>query len=197
VHTDIIPSLVCTSAGSLLRRLSGRLADGGITALRHATPADRDFLMGLFRSFRGAMFEAMPLPENVRAALIHQQSEIFLSAFRAVYPDADDLIVTRAGIPSGRMVIGQTGLTFHLTEIVLMPESRGQGLGGRLVRALCACAAEDGRSVTLEVQPANPARRLYAALGFQISPDAPAFPVSIPMIWRPGNPPSDPNHLGL
>lgn len=51
--------------------------------------------------------------------------------------------------------------------IAVVPEWRGKGLGGRLLQELLSCAHEAGLGrVSLSVNPANPAKRLYERLGF-------------------------------
>jgi ribosomal protein S18 acetylase RimI-like enzyme len=49
-----------------------------------------------------------------------------------------------------------------------MPEARGQGIGAALLRDVLADAAPSGRNVTIHVEKNNPARTLYARLGFTI-----------------------------
>lgn len=57
----------------------------------------------------------------------------------------------------------------HVTNIALLPDVRGHGLGENLVRTLMLAAAQRGASsMTLEVRPSNEiARRLYDKLGFR------------------------------
>lgn len=68
----------------------------------------------------------------------------------------------------GALVIVATGMGGYVPENLLLfvgvtPELRGHGLGRRLVaRAQETC----GGSMKLHVEPDNPAKRLYARLGF-------------------------------
>jgi ribosomal protein S18 acetylase RimI-like enzyme len=59
-------------------------------------------------------------------------------------------------------------LDWYLGLLLVAPEARRQGLGGRLVEALAAwITAEGGRSIRLVVQAQNPeALRFWAAMGF-------------------------------
>ncbi len=53
--------------------------------------------------------------------------------------------------------------------VSLLPAYRGQGVGSRLLRRLLALLREEGfHQVSLSVQKANPATRLYFRLGFHI-----------------------------
>ena len=58
--------------------------------------------------------------------------------------------------------------TAHLAQLVVHPDSRGCGVGTRLIREALACAARSGRTaMTLLVGEHNDsARRLYDSLGF-------------------------------
>ncbi len=67
-----------------------------------------------------------------------------------------------------------------------MPEHRGQGLGGGLMRALLDEAAAAGKSVSIRVQLYNPALRLYQRLGFQAKGEDDGL--YRPMEWRGENP---------
>lgn len=65
--------------------------------------------------------------------------------------------------------------------------ARGQGVGGRLLKALIAEAARRGVGLCLNVRHDNPARRLYERVGFRLLPDS-AVPnrvggTSFGMIW--------------
>lgn len=64
----------------------------------------------------------------------------------------------------GVMIVGDEA---HVTNLVVAPDHRGNGLGRRLVRALMKAAVERGaQHLTLEVRTSNlPARSLYADLG--------------------------------
>lgn len=53
-------------------------------------------------------------------------------------------------------------------SIVINPAYRGQGIGTRLLEALCAAVAQDYAAITLSVWSDNPAYRLYKRLGFVV-----------------------------
>ncbi|MCA1066593.1 ribosomal protein S18-alanine N-acetyltransferase [Rossellomorea sp. AcN35-11] len=57
----------------------------------------------------------------------------------------------------------------HITNVAVLPEYRGHGLGERLMRKIMGIAVEFGaRVMTLEVRVSNtPAKDLYRKLGFQ------------------------------
>jgi ribosomal protein S18 acetylase RimI-like enzyme len=55
---------------------------------------------------------------------------------------------------------------WRLLDISLLPEHRGQGIGGELIRALVQQCVESGAALQLQVLNTNPAQRLYVRLGF-------------------------------
>lgn len=58
-------------------------------------------------------------------------------------------------------------------SIAVYPEFRGQHVGTLLLGALIARAERDGeRALSLSVNRNNPAKRLYARLGFEVAADA-------------------------
>lgn len=70
--------------------------------------------------------------------------------------------------------------------IALRPEFRGRGLGGALLSGLLAeLKARGFARVSLSVQKANRARRLYRRLGFETAKETEE---ELLMLWRPGGP---------
>jgi GNAT superfamily N-acetyltransferase len=63
------------------------------------------------------------------------------------------------------------GPALIIDELYLVPEARGQGLGGTIIRVLEAQARRDGAAaLLLEVDEDNPrARKLYESMGFQLT----------------------------
>jgi ribosomal-protein-alanine N-acetyltransferase len=59
----------------------------------------------------------------------------------------------------------------HINNVALRPQFRGQGIGTALLRHTIVAASDLGaRRATLEVRASNdPARRLYARLGFYVA----------------------------
>lgn len=75
---------------------------------------------------------------------------------------------------AGEQVLGYAGMWVildeaHVTNVAVHPDWRGQGLGGRLMRALMALAVARGATrMTLEVRVSNRvAQALYTRLGFK------------------------------
>lgn len=80
---------------------------------------------------------------------------------------------------SGDHVIGHGGMHVvwedaHVTNIAVLPQYRGQGIGEQMMRELMSRAAARGaQRITLEVRALNtPAQNLYRKLGFVTRPGA-------------------------
>lgn len=84
-----------------------------------------------------------------------------LAADNRIYMVVDDGSVAGFG---GVMVVGDEA---HVTNLLVDPRVRRQGVGRRLLVALVSAAVDTGaRHLTLEVRSANaPARALYASVG--------------------------------
>ena len=78
-------------------------------------------------------------------------------------------VVLSDGVAIGASLIGRRGWTSRLAGMAIVPEARGQGIGGWLLSALIDAAAERGdRHVVLEVIEGNErAIRLYERSGFR------------------------------
>lgn len=115
---------------------------------------------------RDAMGNSRPMAPDVRARLIpglrsHPTTLIFLAFM--------------AGRPVGLAVCFHGFSTFaakpliNIHDFVVLPDTRGRGIGRRLLTAVEQTARDRGCcKVTLEVQENNRrARRIYAAAGFE------------------------------
>jgi ribosomal protein S18 acetylase RimI-like enzyme len=125
---------------------------------------DAPFRLQLFYESHGAMFAGFD-PALV-AILVQQQMTAQAMACAAHHMNARCDIVEHDGTPIGRMVVDQTIKRFTLVDIALLAAWRGQGFGNYLLGEMLREAAAARVPVHLSVALDNPARRLYARLGF-------------------------------
>jgi GNAT superfamily N-acetyltransferase len=151
-------------------------------ALRPETEADEDFLRRLYASARAGEMALVPWPDEQKAAFLNQQFDLQRHHYRTYYPDAERLVVSIDGRPAGRRYLHRGEEFFLLMDICLLPEYRGRGLGRRLLEALLAEAGAAGKPVRLHVERFNPARNLYARLGFTLIEERSIHRL---MEWRP------------
>lgn len=137
-------------------------------SVRAEESADEDFLRGLFVA-------SWPLRDVLPEPLRTQQIDLHLAAFRRGLPDdvLRRIVVDAAGTPIGRLIIDwghEAGS--NCSDIAVLPEHGGRGVGTALLTAWIQVAAAHGLACALSVAPDNPARTLYARLGFQEKPQA-------------------------
>ena len=85
------------------------------------------------------------------------------------YPDARYEIIVRDGEDIGRLYVARMEHEIRLMDITLVTEHRGRGLGRMLVQQLLDEAEQSRKFVSLHVEKANPAKRLYERLGFKLA----------------------------
>lgn len=146
------------------------MLDGSVS-LRPVRPDDEPFLFDLYASTRRDELAAAGLEEAMLTSLIKTQFAGQQSTYRARFPDADHHLILYDEQPVGRLYVDRSGPEIVLVDVTLQPAMRGRGLGRRLLRAVLDEAAVIGKPVRLSVALGNPARRLYARLGFESQGD--------------------------
>lgn len=131
-----------------------------------------------FPLLSGFLYEAIFIPEGAapppRTVLLSPPLRDYVAGFgsrrddRALVAEAAGRVVgavwVRCGAGFGRVAEGVPELAAALD-----PACRGRGVGTRLLRAMLRLLADEGYpAVSLSVQKANPAVRLYRRLGFQV-----------------------------
>jgi GNAT superfamily N-acetyltransferase len=130
------------------------------------TDEDLPFVEALYASTRTEELARTGWPMTLREHFLRQQHEAQHRHYRASYSGAAWLIVEQAGTPIGRLYLLETEREYLLIDISLLPEMRELGLGKAVISDIVAAARIAGKTVSLHVERTNPARRLYARLGF-------------------------------
>jgi GNAT superfamily N-acetyltransferase len=125
--------------------------------LRPAGAADLDFLV--------ALRLATMAPQFARQGIVHSAEEHRL---RAEYRLDAAQIIEHAGRPIGLLKLLRADDTWEVRQLQIAPGFQGRGLGGAVLRRVIAEADAQRAPLTLGVLKLNPARRLYARLGFAI-----------------------------
>jgi GNAT superfamily N-acetyltransferase len=135
--------------------------------LRPVTEADLPFLRRVYAESRA---EEMALvthwSDDQKAEFLRLQFEAQHAHYTRHYPDARFEVIALRGEDVGRLYVARLPEEIRLMDIALLARHRGAGIGGALLRALLDEARRDGLPVSLHVEDNNPARRLYARLGF-------------------------------
>ena len=130
--------------------------------------ADLPFVAELYASTRREEVAVTGWPPEIQAAFLAQQHEAQHRHYTEHFADAEWLIVERAGEAVGRLYLRELPDDWHIIDISLLPEHRGHGIGGAILRDILDHSASLAKAVTIHVERNNPARSLYARLGFEM-----------------------------
>jgi len=150
-------------------------------SLRSAQAEDEAFLLQVYASTRAEEMALVPWTEAQKAAFIRFQFDAQRTHYQNYYTAAQTWVILREDFPIGRMIVDDSGPVILLMDIALLPECRGNGIGGCLLRALQDYAAQSARPIRLHVEFFNPALRLYERLGFVPTHQS---GISIEMVWN-------------
>ncbi|WP_206366463.1 GNAT family N-acetyltransferase [Sphingomonas gei] len=140
-------------------------------ALRPMEDEDLVFTAALYASTRAEELAPIPWPAETKQAFLLQQHAAQHAHYQQHYRGMDAMIVERGGAAIGRLYLYEMPTEIRIVDISLTPQARGQGIGAALLRDLFAEIAPRGKNVTIHVEKNNPARTLYARLGFTILDD--------------------------
>ena len=152
--------------------------------LRAACAGDIAFERALFETARpDSALLAGVLPDAARKVFLDHQFQFQTIHYARAHPEAVRLIVLAEHMPIGRLIVdcGESG--WSLVDVALLPSWRGEGIGSLLLRGVLDAATRAGAPrIALTVEFTNPARRLYARLGFSVIEEA--VP-DVAMEWQP------------
>src|SRR6478609_2517480 len=136
-------------------------------ALRPFAPADDSFLARVYASSRTEERAITDWSEELKADFCRRQFDAQSAYYAANYPEASFQIIARDGWPVGRLYVARWEKEIRIVDITLLPESRGGGIGTKLLRDLQNEARAAGKSLTIHVERFNRALTLYQRLGFK------------------------------
>ena len=158
-----MPGPETPAARDLVSALGRSLPDDYL--LRARTEDDLEFLSVLYASTRAQELSVVPWSEVQKAAFLHDQFQKQHAHYLQHYPRAHWLVIEHRGAPVGRLYVEPGARDMRVMDIALLPEARNKGIGTCLMEALVDQADEAGVTVSLHVEPYNPARQLYRRLG--------------------------------
>jgi GNAT superfamily N-acetyltransferase len=134
-------------------------------AIRAETEADAPFLRDLFA-------RCSPMRDALPPELLAHQAWMQDASHRSAHPAAMRRIVVAEGLPVGRIIVDWTP-TDHSRgiDIAVDPDYRATGAGLHLLRAWLDVADALRKPCRLTVLAVNPARGIYARLGFVAAQD--------------------------
>lgn len=135
--------------------------------LRPVVAGDLEDLVALYAAGRDAELDQVAWPPGQREAFVRMQHDAQDRHYRAANPHATFDVVEVEGRFAGRITLDRRGDDIRVVDLALLPPYRGRGIGGALLTRVLAEAAATGRTASIHVEVHNPARRLYARLGFR------------------------------
>ena len=151
-------------------------------SVRPMRDEDLAFVAALYASTRAEEVASTGWPAEQQQAFLAQQHRAQHHHYRTYYPDAEWLILERGGEAVGRLYVDEWEGLVRIIDISLLPQARGQGIGGAILKDVLEAAAAEGKAVSIHVEVHNPARRLYERLGFEPVEDKGIY---IEMVRRP------------
>jgi ribosomal protein S18 acetylase RimI-like enzyme len=154
-----------------------------ISGSRLATPQDEAFLFRLFAEDSADQLAASGIPELQVQKLVEMQYRGRRTTYAARYPQAENrILITADGKAGGRVLIDRKPAPWHIVDIGVLAADRGKGLATRAIEECQAQCRKAQMRLELQVNPDNPARRLYERLGFRAIQET---EISIEMVWTP------------
>jgi ribosomal protein S18 acetylase RimI-like enzyme len=132
---------------------------------------DAELLFRIYASTRAEELAVVPWTPEQKEAFLRMQFALQDAHYRRGYAGVSFDLLVVGGTPAGRLYVARPPGEIRLIDIALLPEYRGRGIGGRILRDLAAEGDLAGVPVRLSVVRDNPARRLYERLGFRVTGD--------------------------
>src|SRR5262245_26377973 len=113
-------------------------------SLRPARPDDREFLFRVYAGTRLEELAALGWNPAQQEAFLRMQFNAQQQWYATAYAKAEEQIVMLGERPIGRMIVNREPGAAMLVDIALLPEHRGHGIGGGLLRDLIAQCNQEG-----------------------------------------------------
>ena len=150
-------------------------------SVRPETDADAAFLRELFLA-------SYPLRDVLPEPVLTHQVALRLDTFRRGFPRAMRRIALGPDGPVGRIIVDWGHASGpYCADVAVMPAHGRRGVATAMLRAWIEVAEAQELTCTLSVAADNPARVLYARLGFMETADESGLPgeVALGMTRRP------------
>jgi ribosomal protein S18 acetylase RimI-like enzyme len=143
-----------------------QVIDSPAYSLRPIGETDMPMLREIYYASRAEEMKFFPLGEDQKQQFLALQFDAQHSHYQTYYPQARYGCVLQNGVVIGRLYVHRGVEEMRIIDINLLPAYCNRGLGTTILQHLLAEADEKHLSVSAHVEFSNPARRLYARLGF-------------------------------
>lgn len=135
-------------------------------SLRPISESDEAFLAKLYASTRQEEMAQSGWPQAEIDKFLLFQFKAQHKHYQMQYDKASYDVLLLDNVACGRLYLDKRHDEYRIIDIALLPEYRGQGLGGQLLNDILAEAASKKLPVRIHVEYNNPAMHLYQRLGF-------------------------------
>lgn len=129
-------------------------------------PTDLEFLLRVYVSTRIEEMAITRWPDSKIQPFLRSQFLAQHAYYQEKFKGAHFQIILVNKIPAGRLYWNQSTDEFHVIDIALLPEFRGRGIGGSVMKFILEEAEKSRLATRIHVELNNPAIRLYQRLGF-------------------------------
>jgi ribosomal protein S18 acetylase RimI-like enzyme len=136
-------------------------------SFRPITDEDLEFLYRLYASTRLAEVAPWGWDDRQVETFLRMQFKLQHTQYMQNYASPSFSIILAGNIAAGRLYLDRKEDSIRVVDISLLPEFRGKGIGGRIMRALAAEADAKGQIISLHVEMNNPVLGFYKTLGFK------------------------------
>lgn len=135
--------------------------------LRPITDADLEFLFQLYTSTRLEEKALVGWGDVQWEAFMQMQFNLQHRQYLRNYEQPSFDLIMLANVPVGRLYVNRGSKEIRIVDISLLPEYRGRGIGGGVMRKILREGDASGVPVTLHVEQSNPVVAQYKRLGFK------------------------------
>jgi GNAT superfamily N-acetyltransferase len=136
-------------------------------ALRPVGSADGEILYRIYASTREDELAPVSWDVATKETFLRMQFAAQDRYYRDTYPEARYDLIVAGGDVLGRLYVHRGEDVLLVVDLALLPEHRGRGIGTGLLKRVLAEASAVDKPVRVHAERFNPARRLYARLGFR------------------------------
>ncbi|WP_189347845.1 GNAT family N-acetyltransferase [Undibacterium macrobrachii] len=137
-----------------------------IYSLRPIKDADMPILREIYYASRADEMRFFPFSDEEKQQFLAMQFDAQHQHYQTYFQQAQFSCVLQNDVVIGRLYVFRGQEDMRIVDINLLPNYCNQGIGSMLLNQLLAEADDRQLRVSAHVEYNNPARRLYARLGF-------------------------------